>query len=98
MNALARPHVYVREGKRMIAASPPPQRPPLDDHPPEPHAAVMDEAVDETEMPLPSDPRTFFLVGLVGLTVATGLFIHRLLIHSYILIFKLSLSLQPAAR
>jgi len=51
----------------MIATSPPPQRPPLspvpDDPLPESDAAVTDEAVDETEMPLPSDPRTFFLGG-----------------------------------
>ena len=35
----------------------------------------MDEAVDETEMPLPSDPRTFFLGGLFGLAVLTALYV-----------------------
>jgi hypothetical protein len=50
----------------MVAAAPPLQRPSLPPLPnvdlPEPHAAVT-EAADETEMPLPSDPRTFFLGG-----------------------------------
>ncbi len=62
----------------MIAASPPPQRPPItpvsDDELPEPHAAVT-EAADETEMPLPSDPKTFFLGGLFGLGVLAALYV-----------------------
>jgi hypothetical protein len=49
--------------------TPPPQRPPItpvsDDRLPEPHAAVTG-AADETEMPLPSDPQTFFRVGCLG--------------------------------
>ena len=46
----------------MMAASPPPQHPPIapvsNDDLPEPHAAVT-EAANETEMPLPSDAQTF---------------------------------------
>ena len=62
----------------MIAASPPPQRPHItpvsDDPPPEPQAAVT-EAADETEMPLPSDPQTFFLGGLFALGVFAVLYL-----------------------
>ena len=62
----------------MIAASPPPQRPPIvpvsDDHLPEPHAAVT-EAADEAEMPLPSDPRTCFLGGLFALGALAALYV-----------------------
>ncbi|HXR74906.1 MAG TPA: hypothetical protein VN737_02955, partial [Bryobacteraceae bacterium] len=79
----------------MIAASPPPQRPALssvpDDDPPEPRAAVMDEAVDETEMPLPSDPRTFFLGGLFGLAVLTALYVASSVILPVVLAFVLNL-------
>jgi predicted PurR-regulated permease PerM len=86
----------------MIAASPPPQRAPLspvpDDHPPEPHAAVTDEAVDETEMPLPSDPRTFFLGGLFALGVLAALYIASSVILPVVLAFVLNLLLQPAVR
>ena len=86
----------------MIAASPPPQRPALssvpDDDPPEPRAAVMDEAVDETEMPLPSDPRTFFLGGLFGLAVLTALYVASSVILPVVLAFVLNLLLQPAVR
>jgi len=62
----------------MIAASPPPQRPHItpvsDDRPPEPQNAVT-EAADETEMPLPSDPQTFFLGGLFALGVFAVLYL-----------------------
>jgi predicted PurR-regulated permease PerM len=86
----------------MIAASPPPQRPPLssvpDDHPPEPDAAVKDEVVDETEMPLPSDPRTFFLGGLFGLAVLAALYVASSVVLLVVLAFVLNLLLQPAVR
>ena len=62
----------------MVAAIPPSQRPPLpsmlDVDLPEPHAAAT-EAADETEMPLPSDPRTFFLGGLFALGVFAALYV-----------------------
>jgi predicted PurR-regulated permease PerM len=85
----------------MIAASPPPQRPPIapvsDDDLPEPHAAVT-EAADETEMPLPSNAQTFFLGGLFGLGVLAALYLASSIILPVVLAFVLSLLLQPAVR
>jgi predicted PurR-regulated permease PerM len=85
----------------MIAASPPPQRPPItpvsDDHLPEPDAAAT-EAADETEMPLPSDPRTFFLGGLFGLGALAALYVASAIILPIVLAFVLNLLLQPAVR
>jgi hypothetical protein len=85
----------------MIAASPPPQRPPItpvsDDHLPEPHAAVT-EAADETEMPLPSDPQTLFLGGLFALGVLAALYVASSIILPVVLAFVLNLLLQPAVR
>jgi predicted PurR-regulated permease PerM len=85
----------------MIAASPPPKRPPItpvpDDDLPEPHAAVT-EAADETEMPLPSDAQTFFLGGLFALGVFAVLYVASAIILPVILAFVLSLLLQPAVR
>ena len=85
----------------MMATSPPPQRPSIapvsGDHLPEPQAAVT-EAADETEMPLPSDPRTFFLGGLFALGVFAVLYVASAIILPVILAFVLSLLLQPAVR
>src|SRR6202048_5474629 len=85
----------------MIAASPPPQRSPLspvsDDHLPEPRAAVT-EAADETEMPLPSDPQTFFLGVLFALGVLAALYVASSIILPGVLAFVLNLLLQPAVR
>jgi predicted PurR-regulated permease PerM len=85
----------------MIAASPPPQRPPItpvsDDDLPEPHAAVT-EAADETEMPLPSDAQTFFLGGLFALGVFAVLYLASAIILPVVLAFVLNLLLQPAVR
>jgi predicted PurR-regulated permease PerM len=85
----------------MITASPPPQRPPItpvsDDHLPEPDAAVT-AATDETEMPLPSDPQTFFLGGLFALGVLAALYVASSIILPVVLAFVLNLLLQPAVR
>src|ERR1700738_3660458 len=84
----------------MIAASPPPQRPPIapvDSHMPEAHAAVT-EAADETEMPLPSNAQTFFLGGLFALGVFAVLYLASAIILPVILAFVLNLLLQPAVR
>jgi predicted PurR-regulated permease PerM len=85
----------------MITASPPPQRPPIapvsDDHLPEPDAAVT-AAADETEMPLPSDPKTFFLGGLFALGVLAALYVASSIILPVVLAFVLNLLLQPAVR
>jgi predicted PurR-regulated permease PerM len=85
----------------MIAASPPPQRPSIapvsDDHLPEPHAAVT-EAADDTEMPLPSNPQTFFLGGLFALGVFAVLYLASAIILPIVFAFVLNLLLQPAVR
>jgi predicted PurR-regulated permease PerM len=85
----------------MIAASPPPQRPPIapvsDDHLPEPHAAVT-EAADQTEMPLPTDPQTFFLGGLFALGVLAALYVASPIILPVVFALVLNLLLQPAVR
>jgi predicted PurR-regulated permease PerM len=83
----------------MVTASPPPERPSLtpvpDDRPPEP-AAVVTEA--EAEMPLPSDPRTFFLGGIFALSVFATLYLASSVILPVVLAFVLQLLLQPAVR
>jgi len=81
----------------MIADIPPPQNPsvPLDVDLPEPHAAAT-EVADETEMPLPSDPRTFFLGGLFGLAALAALYVASSIILPVALAFILNLLLQPA--
>src|ERR1700686_5174320 len=85
----------------MIAASPPPQRPPItpvsDDHLPEPDAGVT-AAADEAEMPLPSDPRTFFLGGLFALGALAALYVASSIILPVVLALVLNLLLQPAVR
>jgi predicted PurR-regulated permease PerM len=83
----------------MIADMPPPQNPsvPLDVDSVEPHAAAI-EVANETEMPLPSDPRTFFLGGLFGLGVLAALYIASSIILPVMLALVLNLLLQPAVR
>jgi predicted PurR-regulated permease PerM len=85
----------------MVAATPPPERPSLtpvpDDHPPEPNASMM-EVADETEMPLPSDPRTFFLGGLFALGALAALYVASSIILPVVLALVLNLLLQPAVR
>ena len=85
----------------MVAAAPPLQRPSLaslpDDDLPKPPAAVT-EAPDEMEMPLPSDPRTFFLGGLFGLGALAALYVASAIILPVVLAFVLNLLLQPAVR
>jgi predicted PurR-regulated permease PerM len=85
----------------MVAAKRPPQRSSLtpvpDDNPSEPNAAVT-EVVDETEMPLPSDPRTFFLGGLFALAALAALYVASSIILPVVLALVLNLLLQPAVR
>ena len=85
----------------MMATSPPPQRPSIapvsDDHLPEPHAAVT-EAADDTGMPLPSNPQTFFLGGLFALGVFAVLYLASAIILPIVFAFVLNLLLQPAVR
>src|SRR5258705_13684096 len=91
-----------RPGRRtMVAAVPPSQRPALPPVPsddlPEPPAAVT-EAADETEMPLPSDPRTFFLVGLFALDFLTALYVASSVIFPVVFALMLNLLLKPGVR
>jgi predicted PurR-regulated permease PerM len=85
----------------MVAVVPPSQRPSLpsgpDDDLPEPAAAVT-EAADETEMPLPSDPRTFFLGGLFALGVLAALYVASSVILPVVFALVLNLLLQPGVR
>ena len=85
----------------MVAVVPPSQRPSLpsgpDDDLPEPAAAVT-EAADETEMPLPSDPRTFFLGGLFALGALAALYVASSIILPVVLALVMNLLLQPAVR
>jgi hypothetical protein len=58
----------LRSGNVMVAVPPPPKRSslsPVPDDPPELNAALTESAV---EMPLPSNPQTFFLGGVFALT------------------------------
>jgi predicted PurR-regulated permease PerM len=85
----------------MVAVVPPSQRPSLPPEPaddlPEPPAAVT-EAADETEMPLPSDPRTFFLGGLFALGVLAALYVASSVILPIVFALVLNLLLQPGVR
>ena len=85
----------------MVAIVPPSQRPSLPPVPaddlPEPPAAVT-EAGDETEMPLPSDPRTFFLGGLFALGVLAALYVASSVILPVVFALVLNLLLQPGVR
>jgi hypothetical protein len=85
----------------MVAVVPPSQRPSLPSVPaddlPEPPAAVT-EAADETEMPLPSDPRTFFLGGLFALGVLAALYVASSVILPVVFALVLNLLLQPGVR
>jgi hypothetical protein len=82
-------------------SAPPPEHPSLTpvsaDHRPEPSVAVT-EAVDETEMPLPSDPQTFFLGGLFALGILATLYVASSIILPVVLAFVLNLLLQPGVR
>ena len=83
----------------MVAASPPPERlsltPVPDDRPPELLAVVTDA---EAEMPLPSNPQTFFLGGIFALSVFATLYLASPIILPVVLAFVLKLLLQPAVR
>jgi hypothetical protein len=85
-------------GESLVAASPPPERrsltPVPDDHSPEPHAVMTDA---ETEMPLPSDPRTFFLGGLFALGFLAALYVASSIILPVVLAFVLSVLLVMGA-
>ena len=74
-----------------------PLAPVQDDRPPEPNA-LSTEALDEAEMPLPSNPQTFFLGGLFALAALAALYVASAIILPVVLAFVLKLLLQPAVR
>jgi hypothetical protein len=87
--------------KAMVSVSSPPQCHVLpskeDAHAPESDAVLT--AVDEqAEMPLPSNPQTFFLGGLFALGVLAAIFVASSIILPVVLAFVLKLLLQPAVR
>src|ERR1700737_727719 len=79
----------------MGAASPLPQQPPLapmqEVCPPEQKAG----AVDDVEMPLPSNPQTFFLGGLFALGALAALYVASSIILPVVLALVMNLLLQP---
>ncbi len=85
----------------MVPVLTPPQGPSLapveDACPPEPDAGLA-EAAEETEMPLPSNPRTFFLGGLFTLAILVAIYLASSIILPVVLAFVLKLLLQPAVR
>ena len=84
----------------MGPASTPPQRPspPLRDAcPPDPEV-VPTAAADEAEMPLPSNPQTFFLGGLFILGALAAVYVASPIILPVVLAFALKLLLQPTMR
>lgn len=84
-----------------MAAPQPPVRSPspsIHDGCPSAPTAVLTEAADEIEMPLPSDPQTFFLGGLFVFAVFAALYVASSVILPVVLAFVLNLLLQPAVR
>src|SRR6476620_1742766 len=85
----------------MVAVVPPSQRPSLpsgpDDDLPEPSAAVT-EAAEEAAMPLPTDPRTFFLGGRRIIKKKTALYVASSIILPVVFALVLNLLLQPGVR
>lgn len=85
----------------MVSVSTPPPRPALspdqDACPPEPDAASA-EIDAPVEMPLPSNPQTFFLGGLFALGALAAIYVASSIILPVVLAFVLKLILQPAVR
>ena len=75
----------------------PPSSPKHDDGAPEPNA-LPTEAADNIEMPLPSNPQTFFLCGLLALAILAAVYVASSIILPVALAFVLQLILQPAVR
>ena len=75
----------------------PPSSPKQDAGAPEPNA-LPTEAADNIEMPLPSNPQTFFLGSLLTLAVLAAVYVASPIILPVVLAFVLQLILQPAVR
>jgi predicted PurR-regulated permease PerM len=83
----------------MAPVSTPPQRPASslgqDDNGPESEAGSS-EVADEAEMPLPADPQTFFLGGLLALGLLAATYVASPIVLPIMLAFVLKLLVQPA--
>jgi predicted PurR-regulated permease PerM len=85
----------------MVPVSTPPRRPALSpdqDAGPAAPDAVSTEVEDQAEMPLPSNPQTFFLGGLFALGALAAIYVASSIILPVVLAFVLKLLLQPAVR
>lgn len=79
----------------VVSLSAPPQRPsspPLKDARAPEQSGVQTKAVDEIEMPLPSNPQTFFLGSLLALAVLAALYAASSIILPVVLAFVLQLA------
>jgi predicted PurR-regulated permease PerM len=74
---------------------PPPSSPKQDTGASEPNALPAATA-DNIEMPLPSNPQTFFLAGLLALAVLAAVYVASSIVLPVALAFVLQLILQPA--
>ena len=85
----------------MVPVSSPPKRPALPSqenaHPLE-SDAVLTNVGEQAEMPLPSNPQTFFLGGLFALGILAAIYVASSIILPVVLAFVLKLLLQPAVR
>jgi predicted PurR-regulated permease PerM len=88
-----------RTEKAMVSVPAPPDRPPLlpVEQALDPNA-LSTQTADEAEMPLPSDPQTFFLGGIFALGVFAALYEASSVILPVVLAFVLNLLLQPAVQ
>ena len=85
----------------MVSVSTPPHRPassPDKDACPVEPDAVSIEVDDQVEMPLPSNPQTFFLGGLFALSALAAIYVASSIVLPVVLAFVLKLLLQPAVR
>jgi hypothetical protein len=93
--------VQIWTAPSMAPAVTPPQRPglsPIAD--PEWSASDVDapDATDSEEMPLPSNPQTFFLGALFALAFLTAIYVASSIVLPIVLAFVLKLLLQPFVR
>lgn len=75
-----------------------PALPPKENAHPTESDAVLIEVDEQAEMPLPSNPQTFFLGGLFALGALAAIYVASPIILPVVLAFVLKLLLQPAVR
>ena len=79
-----------------VSAPPDPTSSPVLQKADQPELDVVSTEADEAKMPLPSDPRTFFLGGIFALGVFAALYVASAIILPVVLALVLNLLLQPA--